>query len=261
MRSTRNKKLKPHELSYSRVKLSFKKHILPPVAGVFAMIFVFALFNAQYLSGQIAYKIHASQTTSATELPAESVYIDKNMPPRIIINKIDLEAPVIYDLINNDEDTFQKALQDGTVHYPGTAKPGEPGNVAIFGHSSGAWWAPGDYKFVFTLLEKLEAKDTIILDYDGVRHIYRVTDTRVVSPEDVSVLQPTANSKLTLITCTPVGTNEKRLIIDAEQIVPKPATNPNDAIDQSRNQPQNNKTQTLPSSAPPSMWETLRNLF
>src|SRR4030095_4689134 len=137
----------------------------------------------------------------------------KNAPPKIIINKINVNAPVVFDQTTVNEGNFQKALQHGVVHYPNTALPGQQGNVVIFGHSSGQWWAPGDYKFIFSLLDKMSVNDEIVLDYKGMRYIYKVTSTQVVSPDTVSVLnQPPNEHALTLITCTPVGTNLKRLI-------------------------------------------------
>ena len=106
------------------------------------------------------------------------------------------------------------------MHYPDTAVPGKQGNVVIFGHSSGQWWAPGNYKFIFTLLDKLQPQDKIVIDYQGVRYIYRVYAYKIVEPTDLSVLNQSSDNSLTLITCTPVGTSAKRLIIMAKQIVP-----------------------------------------
>src|SRR6185437_11506988 len=114
----------------------------------------------------------------------------------------------------------------GVVHYPNTAVPGQEGNVVIFGHSSGVWWEPGSYKFVFTLLDKVQAGDKVFIDYQGTRYIYRITGTQVVSPDNLSVLNQGTGHDLTLITCTPVGTSTNRLIVHAVQYVPKPVNNP-----------------------------------
>jgi hypothetical protein len=83
-------------------------------------------------------------------------------------------------------------------------------------------WTPGVYKFVFTLLDKLQAGDEIIVDYNGTRYIYRINSTEVVSPDNINVLKPTDPKKhsLELITCTPVGTSKNRLVVHAEQISP-----------------------------------------
>jgi LPXTG-site transpeptidase (sortase) family protein len=117
----------------------------------------------------------------------------------------------------------QKALRSGVVHYGQTANPGQSGNVVIVGHSSGEPWTLGSYKYIFTLLNKVIAKDKIIIDYSGVRYIYEVIAADIVRPTDLSILeQPKNQFNLTLVTCTPVGTSKDRLIIHAKQTSPKP---------------------------------------
>ena len=94
--------------------------------------------------------------------------------------------------------------------------------MVIFGHSSGQVWAPGDYKFIFTLLNKVAVNDAVYVDYNGTRYTYKVTGTEVVNPSDVKVLDQGTGHNLTLITCTPVGTSKSRLIVHAAQISPAP---------------------------------------
>lgn len=254
MKSKKNTK----ELPNTRVKLTFRRHFLPPLAGLFVALLVFGFFNSGLLSGKIAYYIYSRQTI-VPNLDAQTTkrVIDKQAPPKIIINKLNVTAPVIYDVDTVDQTIFQQALQKGVVHYPKTALPGEPGNVVIFGHSSGQWWAPGDFKFVFTLLDKLQIEDRIFLEYQGIRYIYKVNDISIVEPTNLSVLNQTNNHTLTLITCSPVGSNAKRLIIKAQQIAPK-ATSPD-----TNTTPMNVNTETikeLPSS-PPSFWDNFKELF
>lgn len=258
---------KPPAKPRPRGKLQFKKHVLPPLGGLVAALLFFGFLNSQYLSGQVAYYVqthsHKAQTAAVpkpTATPNNSVItIDKNAPPVITINKISVNAPVIYGLATTDEKVLQKNLQNGVVQYPSTALPGQAGNVVIFGHSSGRWWAPGHYKFVFSLLEKLDSGDEIALDYQGIRYVYHVTTKHVVLPDDLSVLEPGAGAhKLTLLTCTPVGTNSKRLVIEADQVSPNPA--PPQTADQARSSVPGAPASTLPSSAP-SLWNSLRSLF
>lgn len=216
---------KTNELPGSKVKLTFKKHLLPPLAGLIVAISIFGFFNSQLLSGKIAYYMYErNANVESLNAQLEKSQIDKGAPPKLIINDIDVKAPVIFGLTSNSETVFQKSLRNGVVHYPNTATPGRQGNVVIFGHSSGQWWAPGDYKFIFTHLDKLDINDRIFLEYEGARYIYRVSATKVVPQTDLKVLEQGTENTLTLITCTPVGTNSKRLIINARQTVPKPAS-------------------------------------
>lgn len=149
-------------------------------------------------------------------------------PPdnRLIIPKLDKNVPIIESdpekLLNADwatlEDTFQDDLQNGVLHYPGTADPGEAGNVFITGHSSYYLWDSGRYKDVFARLAKLEVGDDIILYYDQQKYHYRVRETKEVKKDDVSVLSQTDEHLLTLMTCVPLGTNLRRLIVVAEEV-------------------------------------------
>ena len=151
-------------------------------------------------------------------------------PPdnRLIIPKLgDKNVPIIStnpeQLIGADwkslEKTFQSDLQKGVVHYPGTAEPGEVGNVFITGHSSYYPWDPGRFKTVFSLLSRVEVGDEIIVFHDQKKHRYIVRETKEVKNSDVSVLNQPDNEKiLTLMTCTPVGTQFRRLVVIAEEV-------------------------------------------
>ena len=145
---------------------------------------------------------------------------------RIIIPRIDQNIPIIRvsseSLIARDwatlEKDMQEALQDGVVHYPGTSIPGQTGNTVITGHSSYFPWDSGRFKDVFALLHDLVVGDRIVVYYNQDKYTYEVNDMEIVLPEDIEVLKQTPEEKLTLITCSPVGTNLKRLIISAEPI-------------------------------------------
>ena len=148
-------------------------------------------------------------------------------PPdnRIVIPKIGKNIPIVQvpkdNLIAQNwealEEDIQKGLEEGVVHYPGTANPDEEGNVFITGHSSYYLWAPGEYKDVFALLPNLEVGDKLILYYDQQQYEYIIGEKKTVAPTEVDVLKQTPGHHLTLMTCVPVGTNLNRLILVAEQ--------------------------------------------
>src|SRR3990167_11145314 len=105
-------------------------------------------------------------------------------------------------------------LQKGVVHYAGTALPGTgKGPIFITGHSSYYWWDKGKYKTIFATLDKVSAGDEIKINYDNVIRTYKVYDKTIVLPEQVEVLKPLNEPVLVLMTCVPVGTNLKRLLI------------------------------------------------
>lgn len=134
-------------------------------------------------------------------------------PTILKISKIKVEAPIILDVNGNNKEIYFKALEGGVAHFRGTAKPGEGSNIFIFGHSSFYPDRPGDYKEIFLSLADLSLDDEIIIYYQGKNYQYRVVETKIVEPTDVSVLKPTAQEQVTLMTCVPPGTVEKRLVV------------------------------------------------
>ncbi|MDD4319808.1 MAG: sortase [Candidatus Peribacteraceae bacterium] len=152
-------------------------------------------------------------------------------PPenRIIIPKLDLNVPLVNPsfqaLLQGDwtqvEKDIQSALERGVVHYPGTANPGQAGNFFITGHSSYYPWAPGGFKTVFARLHNLQPGDEYWVYFGGDKHRYVVRSKKEVSPSDISVLdQPTDERIGTLMTCTPVGTTLRRLIVQSTEVDP-----------------------------------------
>lgn len=208
-----------------KMPFSFKRHILPPLAGITAMALVMALLNVELVMARVRYQLATpkQQTSSLVVAPAaetDAPKPDPTAPSKIVIPAIEVDAPVIFDEPSTTEWKVQLALRRGVVHYGQTGMPGEPGNMVLIGHSSGAPWAPGDYKWVFTLLEKLEKGNEIKVSHQGIDYVYRVVNKQVVTPENLTVLDQTAHPMLSLITCTPVGTSKNRLVVQAEQISP-----------------------------------------
>ena len=66
---------------------------------------------------------------------------------------------------------------------------------------------------IFKNLEDIKKGDEIILWYQSKKYKYKVTEIKTVAPSDVSVLKPTSTEQVTLMTCVPVGTNQKRLVV------------------------------------------------
>jgi sortase A len=97
-------------------------------------------------------------------------------------------------------------------HVPGTAYPGEGGNVGR---------RPSRY--VLAALEGIETSDSIRLVMPDRVHEYRVVDIRIVAPSRIEVLDPTRSPSLTLVTCHPfeyVGSAPYRFVVRAEELPP-----------------------------------------
>jgi sortase A len=117
------------------------------------------------------------------------------------IPKIHLEVPVL-------DGTDDLTLDRGVGRIVGTAHPGQPGNIGIAGHRDG----------FFRGLKDIAPGDEIKLVLPDVVATYVVDRITVVTPQDVSVLQPGPVSSLTLVTCFPfyfIGSAPERYIVSA----------------------------------------------
>jgi sortase A len=123
---------------------------------------------------------------------------------RMEISRLGLSAVVVEGI---DKRTLRRAVG----HIPGTALPGQSGNVGIAGHRD----------TFFRPLKDIQADDIITLTTRWGEYRYRVVSSRVVSPDDVAVLHPTSDEVLTLVTCHPfyfVGPAPNRFIVRAERV-------------------------------------------
>lgn len=142
---------------------------------------------------------------------------------RLIIPKIGKNIPLVdimpsanFDF-DHMENIFMQELEKGVVRYPGSALPGEQGNSFIFGHSSNYPWMKGNYNDIFALLDDLEYGDEIIVYYNQKKFVYVIREKKVVTPGDVKALNRDPNAhELSLMTCWPVGTTLKRMLVFAE---------------------------------------------
>jgi sortase A len=103
-------------------------------------------------------------------------------------------------------------LRNGPGHFPNTPFPGQLGNSAIAGHRT-TWGNP------FLHVDELKIGDPIeITTILGDSYVYLVTGSEEVSKNDYFVITDSDPTKatLTLITCTPIGTASRRLVIHAE---------------------------------------------
>lgn len=119
-----------------------------------------------------------------------------------------LEIPSIHASMMVAEGDSSRVLRRAVGHVPGTALPGQRGNVVLAGHRD----------TFFRRLGSLGKNDLIELETAGGTYRYRVESVRVVGPDDTWVLAPCAGQTLTLVTCYPfhfIGPAPDRFIIRA----------------------------------------------
>ncbi|MFC1686327.1 sortase [Patescibacteria group bacterium] len=220
---------KPLEAKPKKKRKVFKEIL--KFVGIFAVVFaiIFVILNWPSIAVNLKYwweQNRGGEDSTAEESVDLSIEDPGGIPSddRIRISKIKVNAPIIFSKDPSDKALLED-LKKGVVHYPGTAMPGETGNCFITGHSSNYWWINSEYNTVFTLLPKLVVGDKIVLYYKQQKFIYEVKETFEVSPGETEVLNPTDEPTLTLMTCVPIGTNLRRLIIKTDQISPAPGEN------------------------------------
>ena len=176
-----------------------------------ALIFLTINFPAYFL----IYRYRLNPESLAQKVPSAESPVNKLSDNSLAISKISVNSPVHWD---TNPTEILPTLEDNLAHVSGSGKPGEGKNIFITGHSSNYWWKKGNLNTVFALLPELSEKDEILLSYQGKIHRYVVSERKEVPKKEVTNHFYSDSEQLTLVTCVPVGTNLRRLIIIAKPI-------------------------------------------
>lgn len=213
------------EKANSSFKLSKRhKQFVPIFAGVFSVLFVlFLQYNRLIFAPIMAYIAPGNTKDTGITAIDPTVSEAPTADPRLLIPKLNVDVPVFFN-ISNDTATINNAMNHGVAQFkiPGAdAMPGQIGNLVISGHSAGDIYSNNQYKFIFSGLERLVDGDLIYVNYNSVRYTYKVYKRETVEPTNVAALVYKVDKPiLTLITCTPLGSDRYRLLVMAEQINP-----------------------------------------
>jgi sortase A len=204
---------------------------LAALAGLILVVFS-SLSNLQILNREVAEALESEQVATPVMTPV-AVLPGSSFPPdsedrvpdpyrhlvepgttipiptpgprqasRIVISAIGVDAPVV-------EGDGWEELKMGAGHHIGSANPGERGNMVISGHDD-------VYGEIFRYLEDLKIGDEVIVYTGDTPYTYVVAARRIVEPTEVSLLEPTPNATVTLITCYPYLIDTHRLVVIAE---------------------------------------------
>jgi sortase A len=157
-----------------------------------------------------------STTTTAT-LPAEVPLPQPIAPPSdvyaeepiieigtLAIPKIDVEM-TMYEGIR------LTTLDHGPGHWPGSATPGQAGNVVVGGHRTSS-------HRVFRNIDQLESGDEIIFRDDTGEYTYAVDRVEIVDPSALWIIEPTTTPTATLFACHPPGSTAERIVVFADLV-------------------------------------------
>ena len=172
------------------------------LTGVGVLLLLYVSF--QYWQMYAAQKKLALAWQQQDARPVNIVGSDGDALVRLTITKINLDAVIV-------EGTSRESLKLGPGHMEDSALPGSSGNSVIVAHRD----------TFFRPLRNIRQNDVITVSTVRGEYRYRVVSTRIVSPSDVTVLQPAGTEILTLVTCYPfyyVGSAPDRFIVRAERI-------------------------------------------
>jgi sortase A len=182
------------------------------IVGVLALGYCgFVLLDAKLYQADRARSFQQQLSNREAATPDAGVIREVQASPvsgdalgRLEIERLGVSAMIV-------EGTDERSLRRAVGHIRGTPLPGQPGNVAIAGHRD----------TFFRPLRNVRHDDEITLTTLDGSYRYIVDSTQVVPPDDVQVLDNSAETTLTLVTCYPfyfVGPAPKRFIVRAHRI-------------------------------------------
>jgi LPXTG-site transpeptidase (sortase) family protein len=188
-------------------------------AGLFPLVFLAGTAFGVYYHAELAVLLSAytgysgllstpTAWPSPVSFPATNSYLEVPALPSPL--------PLVFsDTL--EEGPIQDYLKHGAVVLPLGTAFGEPGNVVVTAHSTGSE-AFGPYRFAFAELSELEAGDEFSIHHQDTTYTYRVYGQEVVWPHEVDKLPNDDRSTVTLVTCWPLWTNFKRLLVHSELV-------------------------------------------
>jgi sortase A len=143
--------------------------------------------------------------------PAASLF----PPKRLVIPTIGVDSKVISigTTTNRRGEPVWETAPFAVGHHRGTAGAGQRGNMVLSGHIS----SPNEGA-VFKRLPELKVGEGVIVATEERQHLYMVTAINVVTPDEVSIMDPTPDPVTTLITCVPDGVYSHRLVVSAVRV-------------------------------------------
>jgi sortase A len=150
--------------------------------------------------------ILASVPPALTPAPTTAPIKPVRPSPGSALGRIEIPRLGVSAIIRAGSDA--RTLRLAVGHIPGTALPGQIGNIGLAGHRD----------TFFRRLRDIRAADDIRVVTTAGTFVFKVDTTSVVLPKDTWVLKPTRKSTLTLVTCYPftyVGSAPKRFIVHA----------------------------------------------
>lgn len=162
---------------------------------------------------KLPYQTRLTQTKdkSLAALPGLPVIGNKPIPAdnRLVIPSIGIDMPIL-------EGPDQRVLDRGGIwRIPNSSNPARGGNTVLSGHR---WQYLPPSSMTLYLLDKVKDGEPVIVYWRGQEYDYVITGREIVNPDRVDILNPTAEPRLTIFTCTPVFSTKQRLVLYGQLI-------------------------------------------
>ena len=197
-------------LNLSKIKQN-KILFISTILVIILVIFVLAVMWRRTVFTSV--KIDATGKITSTTPPDQ---INQNIKDfGLIIDKLGLSAPIKINVDGDNKQEYNEALNYGLAQFKGSGLPGDGKNIFIFGHS-GRETLKNPYNKILNKLNDLQKDDLIVVYYKNKKFEYTVAEKKIIEKDDLSVLELGEREQLTLMTCWPIGTKDKRLVIIAK---------------------------------------------
>jgi sortase A len=170
-----------------------------------------ALDDPALVTSSSAATTTSSVATTATTATTVALPVPIPVPPdsgseEPIIEVGSIEIPDLDVAETMYEGIRLTTLDRGPGHWPGTAMPGEVGNVVIAGHRV-------SHSKPFRKVDQLEAGDEIIFNTDAGRFVYTVVSQEIVQPNALWIVDQTPEKTATIFACHPPGSTRERIVV------------------------------------------------
>lgn len=128
------------------------------------------------------------------------------------IPKINLTSTIIPNVDSANESVYLEKLKEGVAHAKDSYFPGDSGPIVLFSHSTDTLARIVQYNAKFYGLKDMDIGDEITVHFKGQIYTYRVTDKRIINPQELETIRQTS-AKLILTTCWPPGTDWQRVVV------------------------------------------------
>lgn len=170
------------------------------------------------LVGAAAGLVQAGPATTTTAAAPPALPVPEAMPddpyeatPQVVVGRIEIPEVGVDQAIQRG--ITLTAINRGPGWWPGTAMPGQLGNVVIAGHRT-------TFSRPFHRLHELEPGDQVVLTTDAGRFTYAVRDVIVVPPEWIDIAAQSHAHTATLFACHPIGSAAQRIVAKLRLLAP-----------------------------------------